>query len=302
MPNTNKINYIKPQIINEGKKSTVTRSLPIENKKNTRPVYNNRMTVEERNLRLEKVREYQEKLKLKKVTTAELKNRQTQAMLRASLADNQTLANDRVFTYSSIEPIWQDQTVYIVGGGPSLTGFDFSRLQGKNVIAVNKAYAYVKQPFILYWTDSRFYKWYQSEIDALNCMKITSSNNIKDMREDILFLKNTANKELNLDSKPYEIHAGNNSGYGAIHLAIKLGAKKVYLLGYDMQHESNKSHWHGGYPSPANHRESIYKSMMQFFDKNANTIKSVIDVYNANPKSALKCFNFCTVDEALASS
>ena len=35
---------------------------------------------------------------------------------------------------------------FIVGGGPSLTGFDFSQLNGYDVIAVNKAVEYVHNP------------------------------------------------------------------------------------------------------------------------------------------------------------
>jgi hypothetical protein len=300
----NKINYIKPEMIHVNRPNTVKKP-QVRNIGKPAPVNHlaaNRMTVEERNERLKRVREYQDALRNKKNAENTINAKQGVQIDRSQLQENQTIDNGQIVSYGNIEPIWQGQTVYIIGGGPSLTGFDFNKLQGKNVIAVNKAYAYAKQPYVLYWTDSRFYNWYKDEINALPCMKVTSSSNFRNTGNGITILKNKTGKELNLECKPFEICAGNNSGYGAIHLAIKMGAKKIYLLGYDMQLEANKSHWHDGYPVANNPRASIYASMLNYIEANANIIKSAVNIYNTNRKSALKCFDFCTIDDALASS
>ena len=40
---------------------------------------------------------------------------------------------------------WKGQRCFIIGGGPSLKGFDFKQLKGEKIIAINKAF--VDAPF-----------------------------------------------------------------------------------------------------------------------------------------------------------
>ena len=42
------------------------------------------------------------------------------------------------------------QDVFITGGGPSLEGFDFKRLESKNTICINHAYRYCKTDINLF--------------------------------------------------------------------------------------------------------------------------------------------------------
>lgn len=53
-----------------------------------------------------------------------------------------------------------------------------------------------------------------------------------------------------LSTEPGVIHnAGSaSSGYQAINLALLLGATRVLLLGYDMQHDGRRAHWFGDHP------------------------------------------------------
>ena len=48
---------------------------------------------------------------------------------------------------------------------------------------------------------------------------------------------------------PGEINTHGNSGSQAMQIAIKTGAAKVLLCGFDM-HQREASHWHGDHPSP----------------------------------------------------
>ena len=198
--------------------------------------------------------------------------------------------------YGSIEKIWTNETVYIIGGGPSLKGFDWNRLKGKKVIAINRAYEVMPNADALYWTDSRFYRWFKNDINNLNTLKVTCRP-FNGIPNDVVLLK--ANSAMILDMRPDSISHGNNSGYGAINLAAKLGAKKIYLLGYDMNSEGNNTHWHSGYESRHNH--SIYNKMMRYFESlPAELKKHGIEVYNANPQSKLDVFPKCTIDEAIS--
>ena len=96
------------------------------------------------------------------------------------------------------------------------------------------------------------------------------------------------------------IYGGNNSGFGALMLAIALGANPIYLLGYDMKIES-KTHWHSGYPNQ--NAEKLRNRLLIFkkqFEEFANPIKKLgIDIVNLNPNSALSCFKICSPSTVL---
>jgi hypothetical protein len=197
--------------------------------------------------------------------------------------------------YNPIDKIWDNEIVYIIGGGPSLKNFDWNQLKGKKIIAINRAYEVLPWAEVLYWTDSRFYKWYKSDIDKLNNIKVTCRP-FHNIPQDVILLKsNNYNK---LDMRPSYISHGNNSGYGAINLAVKLGAKKIYLLGYDMNSKPNQSHWHSGYQSSHNH--TIYNKMISQFDGLPKELKELnIEVFNANPNSKLEVFRKCSLEDAI---
>ena len=290
-----KINYIKPVMIHVNKGNTVKKNLPNQNA--NKPVQPYRMSVEERKERMERIRNLQMAAEQRKKDN--IQNQLNIKKPNVPLKKDEAVSAGKVIKFGSIEPIWKDQDVYIVGGGPSLTGFDFNRLVGKNVIAVNKAYTQVRMPYVLYWTDARFYNWYKDEINSLKCTKVTTSLNVRDVSPDVVILKNKGGKEMDINAADHEICAGNNSGYGAIHLAIKMGAKRIYLLGYDLQPAEKKTHWHSGYPANTTHKDSVYKSMLDYFTKNAHIINAAAEVYNVNNKSAITCFKFCSLDDAL---
>jgi hypothetical protein len=78
-----------------------------------------------------------------------------------------------------------------------------------------------------------------------------------------------------------------------------MGAKKIYLLGFDMSHTSGKSHFHEGYPNLAVSREHIYKSMLKHFVNARGALNHAASIYNTNSKSALTIFPFVSMREAL---
>jgi len=197
--------------------------------------------------------------------------------------------------YSKIDTIWEDATVYIVGGGPSLKDFNWNLLKGKNVICVNRAFQVLPDADVLYWTDSRFYKWHKAEIDLFKGKKITCRT-IPNPPADVTILK--SNLARGFDDRPDYITHGNNSGFGAISLAVKMGATKIYLLGYDMNSNNRDTHWHNGYNIKHNH--NIYTKMIQAFETLAPELsKRKIHVWNANPTSKLECFRKCSVQSAI---
>ena len=207
--------------------------------------------------------------------------------------------NHGQMNYSVVEPIFKGETVYLIGGGPSLRDFDWSRLIGKKTIAINKAFYHHKSSQVMYWTDSRFYTWYKDDIDKFKGLKYTLRKGY--YSDDVKLLKRGVKYGIELSNDT--LAHGNNSGYAAINLAYHLGARKIILLGYDMGNVSGKSHFHEGYPTRATADEVYQKQFIPGFGAIYEALKGRgIQVYNACPTSNLKVFPMITLDKALSLS
>ena len=199
--------------------------------------------------------------------------------------------------FTNVEPIWKNETAFLIGGGPSLKGFDFKALQNKRTIAINKAFLFHPNADILYWTDSRFYTWYKNDIDKFKGEKYTIKP-YGDIAKNIKVLKNTGKGGLEMSKSG--VRHGNNSGHAAINLAYHLGVKRIILLGFDMQNVKGNSHFHEGYPVKQTRDETYKKSMIPLFLAISEDLKrKKIEVINACPNSELKCFKKLPLDKVL---
>lgn len=192
--------------------------------------------------------------------------------------------------------IFKDLTCYLIGGGPSLKDFDFNLLTHKKTISINKAFLYVPNTDVLYWSDSVFYNGHSKYIHKFNGLKVT--NKPKPVKEDIINLKHTGRTGLELD--PSALRSGNNSGYAAINLAYHLGAKNIVLLGYDMACTQTDTHFHGGYDLGHPDKHFYERQMIPYFESLVQPLKDEgVNVFNANPESKLECFPKITLEQAL---
>ncbi len=200
-----------------------------------------------------------------------------------------------------IEQRWENATVYIVGGGPSLCGFDWELLRNKKVIALNRAFEVLPWADVLYWTDSRFYTWYKSDIDNFQGLCVTCEPVHKGSTKIIVL---NAVRKSGIDLRPGYICRARNSAAGGINLAVKLGAKRIYLLGVDLKELPDQSHWHDGY-SKFNVRTypTGYQVMQEdFFILQKPLTEMGIEVWNANPNSSLRGYPKCSLESALNES
>jgi len=196
---------------------------------------------------------------------------------------------------------WKGKACFIVGGGPSLEDFDWSLLQGRRVIGVNRVYEKF-DPTIIFSMDTRFLRWiingnYGPEVAekfvASKAYKIWLCTYNCTLPKEIFILHVWKNYSRGFRAFPATMREGighgNNSGYGALNLAACLGASPIYLLGFDMKYADKKTHWHEGHPVP--HRANTVQRFMQYFKMAAIKTKEMgIEVINLNPASALPYF------------
>jgi hypothetical protein len=204
---------------------------------------------------------------------------------------------------------WADQQCFILGGGPSLEGFDFESLRGKGrIIAINRAYENAPFADILYFMDNKFYQWVHKGELSPGCLEAWNSfpgykvflNIMGREFDDVYSIRSLGRVGLS-NSIRKGLYHGNNSGVGAIGLAYCLKADPIYLLGIDcrIDERRKKSHYHSGYAkqfTPA----SAFQSFKGDFERlNRFLRQTTTSVINLNPHSALKCFPFSTIDEVL---
>jgi len=187
---------------------------------------------------------------------------------------------------------------FVVGGGPSLNGFDFSRLNGFDTIAVNKAVEYIQNPTYFITTDYSYFIKASLPIDQIK-LKTYRSYFIANMSHDYMKLQNnqivdtrrnfiyedlykydgviqSSNKDT-FGSSINEFSHGENSGHCGIQLALLLGYKKIYLLGFDLNNEG-QSHFHQSY------REVDQKSFKQRVGGYGETLLKSLADYKGSQK------------------
>jgi len=186
-------------------------------------------------------------------------------------------------------------TIYLVGGGPSLQGFDFTKLAGKPTIAINRAHEQIPDAGIIYFADLRFWQWNQAAMLAHPGTVITGCKHIT--HPDVLTFRITGKKGLDLN--PWCLRTGNNGGYAAINLAAHIFnlrerkgtclIKRIVLLGFDMKTQDGNHHWHDGYK--VQNKPAIYDKMIDYFATIVGPLKDQgIEVINTSMDSRIDVF------------
>lgn len=182
------------------------------------------------------------------------------------------------------------QTVYCVGSGPSLEGFDFKKLADKNTIAANHAYLYFR-PKILVALDVNFF-------DFLTRRK----HNVADIADYVLagpdsgqkiggnvctFRTSPRNVRTDL---PY-FYSPALSGMVAINAAIYSGAKKIILLGYD----ATENHFYSKeWVHPSDNMPRRYARHAKHYDRFSSYRHMIV---NACPGSTIESFKRIPLSE-----
>jgi hypothetical protein len=188
--------------------------------------------------------------------------------------------------------------VFIVAGGWSLKGFDFSRLKGKNVIAVNEACMYVDHDYCMS-IDIRLImenKHLHRRHEAMKGSKVITSHEPTVNHPFDLVVMLSSGCE-GFDFRPDRIKTGGNSGYAAINASYHLGAREVYLLGYDLSINGQK-YFYGGHE--CENLTADYTSLNRYYEFMAQDLEgSDFRVYNCSKDSALDVFPKINIDDVL---
>lgn len=214
-----------------------------------------------------------------------------------------------------IPRIFEGETVAIVAGGPSLRGFDFGKLAGANVIAINRALDYLPDATVLWWTDATFFRmpaqtdqdgrYHPPVRDAILAhrapYKATASLSYRPDELPAGIDTYELTGVFGLDDRPGMLRHGNNGAFAAMGLAAaQLGAARLVLFGVDMKFgPAGESHFHGGYPRP-NRERTLHDLMLPHFGTLVEPLRERgVEVVNASPESALTLWPRCGIEDGL---
>lgn len=200
--------------------------------------------------------------------------------------------------YARLKLDWIGKTVFLIGGGPSLTGFDFERLRGKGIIvAINDAVRFAPFADVAFTIDT---VWIDKRVAVLEAFAgeivaaVPKDYQCPIARARLLRRVNAVKISMRGDS----LSTGGNSGYAALMMALIRGAVRVYLLGYDM---TGAGHFHGGY----RWRSRFGAQQYPLWAKRFGTLAALAqltgaEVLNCNRNSAITAFPFANLEETIS--
>lgn len=216
-----------------------------------------------------------------------------------------------------VEGAWSKQPCYIVGGGASLSAFDFSLLSAKkNKIAINRAWKDVYNADIWFSEDLRVITDLWGKDPLFQAFKGTKVLHAlaHGFKEQALSVDPTIHvierkREDKYWSKRFRdgLSMSSCSGVGAINMACILDADPIYLLGFDCRSDGQMvQNYHNEYKDAgidwavgANQAE-VFKSDMEIWVAAHTGDRKIINLINPKYPSAIECWPTMTFDEAFA--
>lgn len=214
--------------------------------------------------------------------------------------------------YWTAPRLWGGETVFILGGGPSLKGFDASVLRGRGkAIAVNDA-GLILAPWAdcLYFADKQWHdgdlrkggswqgNWRDLDLytgpDDGPRLIVTRADELelgdqRDIRHMIF------ERRVPLSTDPARL-AGRSGGANAMNLALHFGASRIVLLGFDMRPSGNWHDRHGQPQKASRYPEAFVPEQYQM----APVFERLgVQVLNATPGSALGCYPMVDLEKLL---
>lgn len=201
------------------------------------------------------------------------------------------------------EPWWDDKPLAIVGAGPSLKGFDFSRLDlpDVRVLAVKETIWDMPFAHAVFGLDRPWINRQADKLRALICEVYLAPTGMDG--DNVAYIANATYLALERRQGGFSdncgvLESGGNSGFAAVNLAYLKRAKQIVLFGFDYteqgghHYSAERYHW---YPQGRNAR--YWKNWGDNFQACLPQLKKHgVTIINASPISSVAAFPKVTID------
>ncbi len=198
---------------------------------------------------------------------------------------------------------FEGETVFLLGGGPTLTDLRLKSIVGRPVVGVNNClYLGHELVTVLFFGDAKWYWWNRDAVQRGRMfwnvtLNRIAKNNAKTIENEPKLLIMGEGKN-GLDARPDHLAWNRSSGACAIDLCVHLGAKTIVLCGYDMRRVNNKKNWMPHAQEKTN--QNPYEYMLGTLQTIEDASKKIgVKILNATPGSAITCFEKIDYSEAV---
>lgn len=199
-----------------------------------------------------------------------------------------------------VDGIWEGEDVFIIGSGSSLKGFDFSLLSGKKTIVINHMVTEYPGASALIFFDREFVQIRKNEIRNFKGLIFSSMRTgyKRNIENDYFYATDLRNVPDKFNLGLY----GKRSSLAAINLALVMGARKVYLLGYDLIPSVSENYAFKLTTSRLKTNQNKY-TKETYCDMRIKEFEPFEiykkKIFNCNPDSAIKLFGFVDIQKVL---
>jgi hypothetical protein len=185
----------------------------------------------------------------------------------------------------------------VVNGKAPMSAYSpfMTPIHGKHVIGINGAFKLGLWVDVCFFGDNSWYLANRKELARWPNLKVScapwfSTRRGKD-QEGVKFLpKSTQKTGVSMDSG--KLVWGCHSGAAALNLAVLMGCKRIYLIGFDMKiSRDGRSHWHYEYKTAC--KRPPFKRHLAIYPTMGEAIKKLgVEVVNLCPGSGIRVFPY----------
>ena len=199
-------------------------------------------------------------------------------------------------TYWTVPPMWKGRWVAVLASGPSMSPQVADSVRHLPRVVVNTTYLLAPDADVIYASDA---KWWATNPAALACSGVKCSIEPRPgawpaVPAGVVVLRNTGRE--GYDRDPGCARTIQNSGAVGIQIAIKAGADRVLLLGFDMRGKN----WHQPHKLGTSSAEFLARCVVGYRSFARSIAPLGVAILNCTPNSALDCFPKVSLAEALA--
>lgn len=188
-------------------------------------------------------------------------------------------------------------TVVCIASGPSLTAEDCAAARTLGpAIAVNLSFRRAPAARHCYAADDVFWDRYAGEVKSAGMECWTTSRAAAD-KHGLRYAWSTRCRGLAMGGVNLGPEGGANSGFQAVGLAYMFGARRIVLLGYDMQRTAGRSHWHADHEFPLARLGKLDQWAAAMTPLAVGLVRAGVEVINCSRETALTCFPRANIED-----
>ncbi len=202
-------------------------------------------------------------------------------------------------------PWWDDAPAIVVGTGPSLRGFDHSRLSGLgHILAVKQAWMSLPDAEACVGIDLPWMVWARDDLGRLATrlqlyIGVPDQDLILDPIPGVIYLRRARTADRLLEDLS-SLECAGTSGFAALNLAFHKKARDIYLFGFDFNGVHHAPEQYSARQRPADANSRYLSSWATAFRGAIPQLtERGIRVICASPTSTIDAFPRMTHEQAI---